>query len=81
MSIREYISSAVKIDKQESAIKSVKYTYDEEENNDDVDAGDIDSIKFWGLPSYGNDWRDNLLIAYCNLRMFMNPFWEKDTTM
>lgn len=63
LSIREYISSAVKNENQKSAIKSAKYTYDEEENNnDDVDAGDIDSIKFWSLPSYGNDWRDNLTI-------------------
>ena len=63
LSIHEYISSAVKIEKQKSAIKSTKYTYEEEENNnDDVDAGDIDSIKFWSLPHFGNDWRDNLTI-------------------
>ena len=63
LSIQEYISSAVRIENQKSAIKSTKYTYDEEENNnDDVDAGDIDSIKFWSMPSSGNDWRDNLTI-------------------
>lgn len=63
LSIQEYISSAVEIDNQKSAIKSTKYTYDEEENNtDDMDAGSIDSIKFWSLPSYDTDWRDNLTI-------------------
>ena len=63
LSIREYISSALRIENQKTAIKSTKYTYDEEENNtDDMDAGNIDSIKFWSLPSYDNDWRDNLTI-------------------
>lgn len=32
LSIYEYISPAVKIEKQKFAIKSAKYTYDEEEN-------------------------------------------------
>lgn len=63
LSIQEYISSALRIENQKTAIKSTKYTYDEEENNtDDMDAGNIDSIKFWSLPSYDNDWRDNLTI-------------------
>ena len=63
MSIREYISLAIEIEKRKSDIKSDKHTYDEEENNtDDMDAGNIDSIKFWSLPSYDNDWRDNLTI-------------------
>lgn len=63
LSIQEYISSSLRIENQKTAIKSTKYTYDEEENNtDDMDAGNIDSIKFWSLPSYDNDWRDNLTI-------------------
>ena len=63
LSIREYISLAIEIEKRKSDIKSDKHTYDEEENNtDDMDAGNIDSIKFWSLPSYDNDWRDNLTI-------------------
>ena len=63
LSIREYISPAIEIEKLKSDIKSDKHTYDEEETNtDDMDAGNIDSIKFWSLPSYDNDWRDNLTI-------------------
>ena len=63
LSIREYISLAIEIEKRKSDIKSDKHTYDEEETNtDDMDAGNIDSIKFWSLPSYDNDWRDNLTI-------------------
>lgn len=63
LSIQEYILSAVEIEKRKFDIKSDKHNYDEEENNtDDMDAGNIDSIKFWSLPSYDNDWRENLTI-------------------
>lgn len=34
----------------------------EENDKDDSDAGDIGNIRFWNLPIYHDDWRDNLTI-------------------
>ena len=31
-------------------------------DKDDSDAGDIANIRFWNLPIYNDDWRDNLTI-------------------
>ena len=33
-----------------------------ENERDDLDAGDISNIRFWNLPIYHDDWRDNLSI-------------------
>ena len=81
LSIREYISLAIEIEKRKSDIKSDKHTYDEEENNTgDMDAGNIDSIKFWSLPSYGNDWRDNLTIDLTKKESeYLNRQIQKET--
>ena len=34
----------------------------EENEKDDSSAGDIGNIRFWNLPIYHDDWRDNLTI-------------------
>lgn len=34
----------------------------EENEKDDSDAGDISNVRFWNLPIYHDDWRDNLTI-------------------
>ena len=63
LSIPEYVSLAVKLKEQKSVSRLGNRNDDAEENNkDDSDAGDIGNIRFWNLPIYHDDWRDNLTI-------------------
>lgn len=61
LSIPEYVSLAVKLKEQKSVSRLGNRNDDAEENDkDDSDAGDIGNIRFWNLPIYHDDWRDNL---------------------
>lgn len=63
LSIPEYVSLAVKLKEQKSVSRLGNRNDDAEENDkDDSDAGDIGNIRFWNLPIYHDDWRDNLTI-------------------
>lgn len=63
LSIPEYVSLAVKLKEQKSVSLLGNRNDDAEENDkDDSDAGDIGNIRFWNLPIYHDDWRDNLTI-------------------
>ena len=63
LSIPEYVSLAVKLKEQKSVSRLGNRNDDAEENDkDDSDAGDISNIRFWNLPIYHDDWRDNLTI-------------------
>ena len=42
----------------------------EENDKDDSDAGDIGNIRFWNLPIYHDDWRDNLTIELAQEEAF-----------
>ena len=54
---------AVKLKEQKSVSRLGNRNDDAEENDkDDSDAGDIGNIRFWNLPIYHDDWRDNLTI-------------------
>ena len=63
LSIQEYVSLAVKLKEQKSVSRMGNRNDDAEENErDDSDAGDISNVRFWNLPIYHDDWRDNLTI-------------------
>ena len=64
ISISEYVSLAVKLREQKSVSSRLGNRNDDAEENDkdDSDAGDIANIRFWNLPIYNDDWRDNLTI-------------------
>ena len=63
LSIPKYVSLAVKLKEQKSVSRLGNRNDDAEENDkDDSDAGDIGNIRFWNLPIYHDDWRDNLTI-------------------
>lgn len=63
LSIPEYVSLALKLKEQQSVVRLGNRNDDAEENEkDDSDAGDIGNIRFWNLPIYHDDWRENLSI-------------------
>lgn len=63
LSIPEYVSLAVKLQEQKSVSRLGNRNDDADENDrDDSDAGDISNIRFWNLPIYHDNWRDNLTI-------------------
>ena len=76
LSIPEYVSLAVKLKEQKSVSRLGNRNDDAEENDkDDSDAGDIGNIRFWNLPIYHDDWRDNLTIE---LTQMMEMLFTKD---
>lgn len=63
LSISEYVSLATKLREEKKVSRFGNRNDDAEENDkDDSDAGDIGNIRFWNLPIYHDDWRDNLTI-------------------
>ena len=71
LSIPEYVSLAVKLKEQKSVSRLENRNDDAEENDkDDSDAGDIGNIRFWNLPIYHDDWRDNLTTDH------LRPAWS-----
>ena len=63
LSISEYVSLATKLREEKKVSRFGNRNDDAEENEkDDSDAGDIGNIRFWNLPIYHDDWRDNLTI-------------------
>ncbi|WP_455503271.1 DUF6361 family protein [Blautia sp.] len=63
LSIPEYVSLALKLKEKKEVAKSGNRNDDAEENErDDIDAGDFDSIRFWNLPTYPKNWREKLSI-------------------
>lgn len=63
LSISEYVSLATKLREEKKIGRLGNRNDDAEENErDDSDAGDISNIRFWNLPIYHDDWRDNLRI-------------------
>jgi len=67
LSIPEYVSLAVNLREQKSAVRLGNRNDDAEENErDDADAGDIGNIRFWDLPIYPKDWKDKLTVELTN---------------
>ena len=63
LSIKEYISLAVKLSEKKAAIKVGNRNDDAiDSDQDDADAGDWSAFQFWNLPVYHADWKDNLTI-------------------
>ena len=63
LSITEYVSLATKLREEKKVSRLGNRNDDAKENErDDLDAGDISNIRFWNLPIYHDDWRDNLSI-------------------
>ena len=63
LSITEYVSLATKLREEKKVSRLGNRNDDTKENErDDLDAGDISNIRFWNLPIYHDDWRDNLSI-------------------
>ena len=63
LSITEYVSLATKLREEKKVSRLGNRNDDMKENErDDLDAGDISNIRFWNLPIYHDDWRDNLSI-------------------
>lgn len=62
-SLSEYVRAICAMKKSKTSIKSLGNRNDSEENDgDDKDAGDLFHRQFWHIPTYTEDWMDNLSI-------------------
>ncbi len=62
-SLSEYVRAICVMKKSKTSIKSLGNRNDSEENDgDDKDAGDLFHKQFWHIPTYTEDWMDNLSI-------------------
>jgi hypothetical protein len=63
LSIREYLSASLKLREMDSGIKLGNHNDEAENEHDDNDAGDFTYLKFWTLPDFNQNWRENLKIG------------------
>ncbi len=62
-SLSEYVRASCAMKKNKTSIKSLGNRNDSEEiDGDDKDAGDLFHKQFWHIPTYTEDWMDNLSI-------------------
>lgn len=62
-SLSEYVRASCAMKKSKTSVKSLGNRNDSEENDgDDKDAGDLFHKQFWHIPTYTEDWMDNLSI-------------------
>lgn len=64
MSLSEYMRAICVLKNQKSALKRLGNRNDSAEENecDDVNAGDIRSFQFWRIPTYKRSWFDELML-------------------
>ena len=64
LSLYEYVRAACALKKQKETLKSLGNRNDnsEEVDGDDRDAGDLLRIQFWHIPTYTEDWTDDLSV-------------------
>ena len=63
-SLSEYVRASCAMKKNKTSIKSLGNRNDSEENDgDDKDAGDLFHKQFWHIPTYSEDWMDDLSIS------------------
>lgn len=63
LSLSEYVRAVCVMKKNKTSVKSLGNRNDSEENDgDDKDAGELFRKQFWHIPTYTEDWMDNLSI-------------------
>ena len=63
LSLSEYVRAMCAMKKTKTSVKSLGNRNDSEENDgDDMDAGDLFHKQFWHIPTYTEDWIDDLRI-------------------
>lgn len=63
LSLTEYVRAMCAMKKNKTSVKSLGNRNDSEENDgDDKDAGDLFHKQFWHIPTYSEDWIDDLSI-------------------
>lgn len=63
LSLTEYVRAMCFMKNNKTSVKSLGNRNDSEENDgDDKDAGDLFHRQFWHIPTYTEDWMDNLSI-------------------
>lgn len=63
LSLTEYVRAMCAMKKNKTSVKSLGNRNDSEENDgDDKDAGDLFHKQFWHIPTYTEDWIDDLSI-------------------
>ena len=63
LSLTEYVRAMCAMKKSKSSVKTLGNRNDSEDaDGDDKDAGDLFHRQFWHIPTYSEDWMDNLSI-------------------